>query len=258
MPSSHRIIKATHAYKGESVLPIDTLFEQLEEELESQMEASSSPTDAKLKEARQKSHALIEKAEAESEQLMAAAREEAETIRQQAQSEGFQSGQQEGLEAGYAAGYQEGTEKALEESAHLKEQAYQLIQQAHEEIHRYQMEKKSELLELAVHMAEKIVHLQIDAADEGVLKAAEPYLYQLEKDEELVTLTVHPDSFEQVKAHLDRVKAISPETRFLVVADPKLEERGLIIESSRAVVDLQIKKQLDAMISEMKEMERTV
>ena len=35
-------------------------------------------------------------------------------------------------------------------------------------------------------------------------------------------------------------------------------ENGLVIESSKAVIDLQIKKQIESMLQEFKEMEKTV
>lgn len=261
MPSSHRIIKATQAYSGTRSSMIDTLMETLEEErLDNKLSEDSSDQtllSSKIHEARKKSEEIIQEAEQQSQQLLETAQKQAEELKQSAQAEGYELGQQTGYQEGFERGLQEGLEKARQESESMKQHALQIIQEAHAEIQQYQSQKKDELLELAVRMAEKLVHDQLEQSRDGVLSMAKPFLYQLDKEEEFVTLSVHPDSVSIVKEHLDEVKAINPGTRFMVLPDADLEEHGLIIESTRAVVDLQIKKQLDAMLKELKEMERT-
>ncbi|WP_028273861.1 FliH/SctL family protein [Atopococcus tabaci] len=258
MLSSHRIIKATHAYKTTKSTIIDTLIEEPEEV---QMAAEEEVDDASLqpahiREARLESEAILQEATIESKHLVEAAQKEAEQLREAAQEEGYQTGLQTGYQEGLQKGFAEGMEQAQKDIERMKLEAKQLLQEAHEEIQRYQSEKKDELLDLAVKMAEKLIHNQLEESRDGILELAKPYLYQLDKEEEYVTLTVHPNQLAFVRDHLDDVKAIAPGTRFMVLPDADLETDGVMIESSRAVVDLQVKKQLDGMLKELKEMER--
>lgn len=200
-----------------------------------------------LKEAELKSQQLIEESEAEIAQIKAVAKES-----------GHQAGYKASFQKGYEAGYSEGFEKATTENKEIRERAVQMLHETHEAIQLYQSEKKDDFLKLATHMAEKIVHDYLDQADDGLLAIAKPFFYQLDKAEEFVTISVHPDKRGKIEENLDEIKSISPGTRFMILGDPSLAKRGILIESSHAVVDLQIRNQLDRMLEEFYEMERTI
>lgn len=200
-----------------------------------------------LKEAELKSQQLIEESEAEIAQIKAVAKKS-----------GHQAGYKASFQKGYEAGYSEGFEKATTENKEIRERAVQMLHETHVAIQLYQSEKKDDFLKLATHMAEKIVHDYLDQADDGLLAIAKPFLYQLDKAEEFVTISVHPDKRGKIEENLDEIKSISPGTRFMILGDPSLAKRGILIESSHAVVDLQIRNQLDRMLEEFYEMERTI
>ncbi len=255
MQSSIKMIKANKVFGGESVAKIDTQID-LAKETELAFDEGAGETEINL--AQKKSKALIDQAKLEVEQLKANAKQEMESMRQATYEEAQQVGQEAGYSAGFEKGLADGVAQADAQNKQAKASIMAMIQKAQEEIKLYQQTKKEEMIQLATHMAEKIVHDQIDQSDEGLLKLAKSYFYQLDKDEEFVSIATHPTQQAFIESQLHKVEAISPNTRFLVFADPSLEEYGLVIESSKAVIDLQIKKQLESMMNEFEEMERTV
>lgn len=258
MPSSIKMFKASETFGGDSTAKIDTKFEEPLQNEKFGPEEGAERAISEIEIAQKKSQALLIQTKSEVQKIKKKAEEEIEELRKKAREEGFAEGQKDGFEKGKIQGLAEGKQRAEEQNKELKASILLMIQEAKEEIKAYQEEKRIEIIKLASHMAEKIVHDRIDHEEEGVLLLAKPIFYQLEKDEEFVTITTHPDQRAVVEEHLHQVEAISPNTRFMVFSDPSLEENGLVIESSKAVIDLQIKKQIESMLQEFKEMEKTV
>lgn len=256
MPSSIKMIKASNVYSGNTTMKIETeveIEEPLSEKVPEIDQASS-----ELKIAQEKGQALLKQAKLEAQKLKENAQQEIEDLRKSAQEEGLIKGHEQGYQEGLEQGIAEGLKQAEIQNKEMKANILLMIQEAQAEVKAYQSEKREELIQLASHMAEKIVHEHIDHAEEGVLLLAKPFLYQLEKDEEFVTITTHPEQRKNLEDHLYQIEEISPNTRFMVFSDPNIEEKGLVIESSKAVIDLQIKKQIEKMLQEFEEMERTV
>lgn len=262
MPSSNRVIKASHASSGRNKATISTEYEQPKKMIQTEIEEESKqnvlPSEQR--------EALLKEAEEKKQAIIANAQVDIEKMKEEAYAESYAEGQKRGLEEGYQEGYQQGFDKGYQDAVQeaevenqaIREQAIRMLQEAHEKVKEYESERKDEFLKLASHMAEKIVHDYIDQADDGVLAIAKPYFYQLDKEEEFVTITVHPNKREAIEENLDEIKSISPGTRFMVLGNPSLEDRGMLIESSHSIIDLQIKNQLDRMLEEFYEMERTI
>lgn len=264
MPSSNRVIKASSAASGSNKAMIATEYELPKLDVEDRDEETK---EASVEEdlrmiSIEKSEKIIKEAELKSQQLLEATEAEIEEIKETAYASSYKKGNKDGLshgyEKGYETGYTEGYEKAEVENREIRERAVQMLHEAHEAVQVYQSDRKEEFLKLAAHMAEKIVHDYIDQAEDGLLAIAKPFFYQLDKEEEFVTISVHPEKREKIEENLDEIKSISPGTRFMILGDPSLANRGMLIESSHAVVDLQIRNQLDRMLEEFQEMERTV
>lgn len=256
MPSSIKMIKANNVYGGETSARIDTQYEI--EEPETITSPESEDLSSKLNQAEKKRKEILEKSSLESQQILEEAKQEAEKIKETAQKEGYEAGYEKGLEEGHQQGLTEGLEQAEVENQQLQASILTMIEETQNELQKYKKDQKENFLKLASFMAEKIIHEHIDKASDGVLSLAQPYLYQLEKDEEFVTITVHPQQKKILEEHKAQIEAISPNTRFMIFSHPKIEEKGIIIESSKAVIDLQVKKQIDTMLKEFEEMERTV
>lgn len=213
---------------------------------------------ARLEKYRKQGKALLAEAKQQAETITNEAQSEAAQLQEAAQAAGYEAGFDAGQQAGFEKGFAEGRLQAEKENEQLRAHALELIQEAKAAVQDYKSSVKDEILALAVHMAEKIVNEHIDQASEGVLAIAKPYFYQLDKEEEFVTISVHPNQRELVEEKTAQLATISPGTRFMVLGDPSLENNGIVIESSQAVIDLQIKKQLKSMLREFEEMERTV
>jgi len=255
MPSSTRVFKANKVFGSDSSSKIDTQFI---EEAVADESSEEEKVASKVQQSKEKSQTIIDKAELEAQRLMQEAKEEAQKIKEQAETNGFKEGKDTGYQEGLEQGQMDGLEQAQKENQELKDNIMVMIKQTQMELEQYKKDNKENIITLASHMAEKIIHKQIDHSDEGILLLAEPYLYQLEKDEEFVTITVHPAQKEILEEQKADIESISPNTRFMILSDPNIEQQGLIIESSKAVIDLQIKKQIDTMLREFEEMERTV
>lgn len=252
------MIKANNVFGGVSSARIETQIDLPEEKTpETELEIENH-VETEVKIAQKKSRMLLEQAKMEAEKLKQEAMLEIENMRQVTYEEALTSGQEEGYQIGFNKGLTDGLEQAQVQNEALKASIMVMLQQTQAEIKSYQEDTKEEMIKLASRMAEKIVHDHIDASDEGLLKIITPLLYQLDKNEEFVSITTHPKQQPVLEEQLPKIEAISPNTRFLVFADPSLEENGLVLESSRAVIDLQVQKQIDAMLQEFEEMERTV
>lgn len=260
MPSSIKMIKATNVVGGKKSVKIETEVNIPVYEVNPKNEETvgESIAEMELRTARKKAQEILAQAEQEKEALLAQTQAEIETLKQTAYEEAYQKGMETGQQEGFNQGYTEATQKATEENIQEKEKIQLMLEETLAEIDQYKYEKKEELIELASHMAAKIIHKEINASDKGILELAQPYFYQIDKDEELVSITVHPSQRELVEKHLPEIERMIPNTRLVIYGDPTIEENGLVMESSKAVIDLQVKKQIEAMLQEFDEMERTV
>lgn len=263
MLSSNRVIKANHTANEKNKATISTEYKTPKKNRVENK--SNQETEEKLVSA-DKGKELLREARKEKEKLISQAKTDIEQMKEKKYEEGYQKGYQEGLEKGHEAGYHEAFDKGYKDAvaevelevASKRDQAAKMLEEAHEKMLAYESDRKEDFLKLATHMAEKIVNDYIDQSSEGLLAIAKTYFYQLDKEEEFVTITVNPDQRKALEENLDEIKSISPATRFMILGSPSVEENGMLIESSHSIIDLQIKKQLEQMLAEFKEMERTV
>ncbi|SEK21830.1 flagellar assembly protein FliH [Carnobacterium iners] len=254
MPSSHNIIKRNHSFSEEQTSLIQTKL-TVKKVVVVPKETSNETHKGINYEELATIKAEVSAAKVQKEQLIFAAEQEAETLKADAVQTGFAEGQISGYEAGYSVGYLAGMQKAEEESVKMKENSQQMLMEAEAFVEKYYKEQKEALLDLAGHMAETIVHKTIDTSSEQVMDLVKPVIHRLRRENQLITLSVRPEQNKLVKEKLSELEKEHPEIRFAVLTDNTLDENGCTIESAHAIVDLQIRKQLDAMLTEMKEME---
>ena len=254
MPSSHNIIKRNSSFSEEQPSVIQTKFALPKVEIVPEETGSDVQTDSNYEEL-SAVKAEVSAARAQKEQLIKAAEQEAETLKSNAIEEGFSKGQTDGYEAGYSAGYLAGMQQAEEESIKMKENTQQMLVEAEAFVEKYYKEQKEALLDLAGHMAETIVHATIDASSDQVMDLVKPVIHRLRRENQLITLSVRPEQNQLVKEKVREIEKEHPEIRFAILTDNTLDKNGCTIESAHAIIDLQVRKQLDAMLAEMKEME---
>lgn len=244
----HNVIKAEAASQHEQVAEIKTDFTVYKKELARSQESGV------ISENQAKADRLLEEAAQEREELLQAAQLEAQTIKSLAQQTGFDEGKKEGYQEGYETGYAKAAQEGEEAVATLKQNAQQIVQQAEELVNQYYVEKQDQLIQLAATMAEAIVHQTIDASSEQVLELVKPLLIRMNKTEKLITVTVRPEQAELVQEKLTELEQKNLEVRFVVLTDSLLEKNGCVIETAHNITDLQIGKQLDKMVADMKAM----
>lgn len=250
MPSSRRVIKSTYAINDLKESVINTDYKVIYKE--------EAETDEEVDNSSDESEQLLKKAQLKSQEIIRAAQTESEELKMAAQKEGFEQGEADGFEKGYKEGYNQATEKVEVEYQEKQAHFIERVQQANEQINEYKTAVKEELLNFSLEMAKKIIHEKIDASEEGVLAIAKPYFFQLDKDEELLIITIHPDAQDKVDENLHKVQSVAPETRIIILSNPDLEENGLIVETSKSVADFQVGQQLENMLKELIETERTI
>lgn len=244
----HNVIKAEDASQHEQIAEIKTDFTVYKKELARSQESGV------ISENQAKADRLLEEAAQEREELLQAAQLEAQTIKSLAQQTGFDEGKKEGYQEGYETGYAKAAQEGEEAVATLKQNAQQIVQQAEELVNQYYVEKQDQLIQLAATMAEAIVHQTIDASSEQVLELVKPLLIRMNKTEKLITVTVRPEQAELVQEKLTELEQKNLEVRFVVLTDSLLEKNGCVIETAHNITDLQIGKQLDKMVADMKAM----
>ena len=256
MPSSSRIIKSKRAKAEEtSNWVINTAYDyKLEEEPTNDFYTEEAAEE--IEAAQKKSEAIIQSAIEEREALLKEAHADIEQMKQDVRMQAYEKGFKEGYDTGFSEGMATGQKEATEMHADLMKQARQSITDAQLDIEAYVKEKKDSLLSLSVHMAEKIVHEQLDLSPEGILELVRPILIQLDQKEDYVSLTVHPSKRQFVRDRLPFLEKSYPGVRFSILQDETVLALGCIVESAHKVVNLQVKEQLEAMIHEMKESER--
>ncbi|MBI1352754.1 MAG: HrpE/YscL family type III secretion apparatus protein [Acidobacteria bacterium] len=159
-----------------------------------------------LEQAQADAAALLEKAEAERDALFEEARE---------------AGRAEGLERWNAL---------ILEAAQARDKAL--------------AEAETEILQLAVHIAEKILGEQL-RQDPGLTASIVREALRSARRDKDVTLRVHPDAAAAVESRLHELRDGSPQgALFSVRADPAVAPGGCIIRTESGSVDAQLESQL--------------
>ena len=252
MQLSPRIIKAQNYTNQMETRTIDTEI-VLEMPLEQNYDHGQAWEEYSLE--KRRIAQMIAEAEEEKIRILESASQEAEMISREASNSGYASGEKLGIQNGYQEGYLAGMQQAIEESNQLKVVANQKLDEATEYVASYYVEKKNEMIELAAQMAEKIVHEKIDTADEKIIHLITPVLRRMNQQNQFITLSVTPEHEALVKERMKLFETEHPQFRFAVFSDGTLEKNGCIIESSHTIVDQQIRKQLDAMVKDLQQME---
>ena len=181
------------------------------------------------------------------EQVIEQAKLEGEALKKEAYEEGLKEGQLDGYESGLENGYQAGEEKAN----HLKENALKVIENAENEMKKYQREKQHEFIDLASIMAETILGKELKQTKSELQTLLEPVLNKLDKNDNFITIFVRKENQEHTNKYMNELKECYPEMKFAVIVDDSLEKNGCIVETNYELIDLQLRKQLDLMVNDL-------
>ena len=164
----------------------------------------------------------------EAEHILESARQQAAEIIHEAELKGEEM-RATRQEEGYKAGLSRWNE-ALQNAEQLTENITKDAQQ--------------QLIKLSVRLAEKIIGEQLRLEPDTVISIVREALTSARRETKL-TLRVNPDYLNAVRSHLDRLRSEAGAQReYRVVADPKVQGGGCIIESEIGTIDARLEVQL--------------
>ena len=265
--SSYKVIKSinvnTESEKSLILTKIDSnsrteffskkIIEEINEEKEIFMNNEDIVTEDISKETRSQILAeLQEEMQEERENIIRIAHVEAENLKVEATKQGQELGLKKGYEQGYEQGYKEGLDEANLGNMEIRKNAMDMVLQAEKNIVDYYKSNKMNMINLAAEIAETIIHYTIDTSSENILMIVNPILEQYGKKGN-ITISCHPDNMKYLKGHLHQLQESYPDSKFILFEDGNLDKNGCIIENKTQVIDLQIEKQLDSIINDIKE-----
>ncbi len=250
MPLSCKILKGPASTGGRRVLELRHRFiceakpeEAVRKEVDPAVIAGKI-----LDEAEARAHEIIcgalEAAREREERIIQEALKEAGRIKEKAREEGFEAGKKEVLDAAGA------------EAASIRDQARSVLRQA-EEIRRSTLKAvESEIVHLAIEIAEKVLAVKLDLHPQVVVDIARKAINMLHERDQVV-LFVNPG-----EAHLyeerreDLVKLLSPKGELHIIADHDVGPGGCVAETEFGRVDATLDARWKALLKNLEEIGR--
>lgn len=163
---------------------------------------------------------ILAEARAEAERLIEEARAETSSIRENAVAEGR------------AEGLREWNQRILEATAARD---------------RSLADAEREILQLAVHIAEKIIGEQLRVEPGAIVSIVAEALKSVRRDKD-VSLLVNPEAVAVVEARLEELRRQAPQgALFSVRADPSIAPGGCVIRTESGSVDAKLESQLQCL-----------
>lgn len=159
---------------------------------------------------------------------------ELQSIRDDAQREGYAAGFTEayskGLSEGQAQGLSESREQTQAELARLTD----IIDRFHDEINQSSKQLGQQILDLALDLAQTLLHKQLELDKTAILPIVEDAIDQLIQVKQPAQLFLNPQDAATVQAHLGEKLSLKG---WQIVADPHLDIGGCHLESASNVID---------------------
>ena len=191
-------------------------------------------TDKLLEKTKVEADRILEEAKSKGKKIIEEAKILTQTLRENAEKEGFESGQKNGYEAG------------LEQLTKVMVEAKNTLEQALRERERLGKEAENDLAQLAVKIAQRVVGSEISLNSNVVVNMIKANLERV-KDREHVILRVHQEDIETVKKNKEFFLKFVPDVRSVEIQiDPRVDRGGCIIETNLGTVDARITTQLEA------------
>lgn len=243
MQSSYSLIKKNFAKSGENkVISTDyvckkPVFEKVElEQIEEVAEkvAQVDPEEL-LKRYEDIGQRMIQDAKREKQAIVLRAQMEANTAEKEAYEKGYAQGLENGYEDGYKKAYEETVQVAKVEAEEIIAKAEQLLKSANENYEQYLENKKSEIVKLALEIAEGIARKAL--SEEASMNPLIEEAFKLSRGEENVILKVNSIHVEelQVQANMWK-KTYGIKEEIFVVADDFMEPGNAILEKPSGIV----------------------
>lgn len=148
-------------------------------------------------------------------------------------------------EEGYKAGFETGQTESVESYQTLLEKANAIVRQTEADYHKEMANNEDTILQLGVHIAEKIIQGTLEKQPETFMGIVKKVLQEL-KETGRVTIYVHPDHYEYVFQQKEELISLLEEPkRISIYADDTLRTNSCIIEHPHGQIDANIDTQLE-------------
>jgi|GEM_PF-683200 len=145
---------------------------------------------------------------------------------------------------GYKDGYAQGEAKGLAEYSSQLQGFFDAINDVSQNKRLFLENSEPELLKLAVKIAEKIIHNQIEM-DQNTLMSIVDHAIRRITDKDKVIIKTSPSDADYIRQRRDDILEKMPDIRSLEVhEDPKIERGGCIIETRLGFIDSLISTKL--------------
>lgn len=250
MQSSYSLIKKGLAKEGDSrIISTKYKIKQPEfEEIEEDVENTEEPEEVKAPEVDPEEilrryedigQRIIQDAKREKQVITLRAQMDASVAEKKAYENGYEQGLQNGYDDGYKKAYDETIEAAKVEAAEIVNKAESLLKSAHENYSRYLEDKKFEVVNLALQIAESIVRKEL--SNEESMNSIIEEAFKISKGEDNVILKVNSIHAEDVKAQIEKWKiSYGIKNEIFILKDDTMEPGNAILEKPSGIVKVGI------------------
>jgi flagellar biosynthesis/type III secretory pathway protein FliH len=186
--------------------------------------------------------AIVDNAAAAAEQLILQAESAARDIVAKAEQHGAELAETARAN-GHTEGYEAGSEAARAELAPAIATMRELIVAIETERGAAIMAAEPELVRLAVEIAERVVHTELQTNQNVIVENVRQALTRL-VSREVVTLRVNPVDLDAIRAHRDEIVSAGDVEHLRIVEDQRVDRGGVMVETDAGTIDAKIATQL--------------
>ncbi|MCC7616659.1 hypothetical protein CRI83_08245 [Liquorilactobacillus nagelii] len=179
-------------------------------------------------------------------QIIDQAKKDAERLKQQ----GYQAGEAAGQKAGYQAGYQKGLSAGQQAAEKITAQAEKNMQTAMTTTQKYVLERKRELMQFVIKMAETLVKKELDQDPTAINAILQPILLQMQQPEQLLIIRAHPRYHQQLERQMKLEKQKLPGFRYLILDDADKSAYQVSVESDEGLTSFDLGQELERFLQQ--------
>lgn len=242
MHLSYNLIKENRVLDRESkiistevILPKDGITSENNEDFE----AAASDAREYIENYKEKAEEILTNAKEEKERLLNEAEEKSKELEKEAYEKGYEQGINNGHEDGKKEAYDSCVPDAMKYAEEIKAKADELLRNATSDYESYLDEKKQEILELSVNIAQKILKREVN--DKAAINSLVDEAVGLSKGAENMVIKCNEIHVEELKKHITKWKTIDNiKGDIFILPDESMEQGNAKIEKSTGVIEVGI------------------
>lgn len=239
MQSSFSLIKKDYALEGtekkisteyvkkKKIIPKDTIEKPSEVNGDLIVEQYQRIADGILEDARRKR-----------DKMLLEAADNAKVIEREAYEKGYEEGKRNGLEDGKKEAYEVIIPDAKERASNIINNAEAIMNSATDQYNKYLDERKEDILNLSIKIAEQILKTEI-VVSEGIVSMVENAMKDI-KGESSVIIKANIDDIESIKKNIEKWKITQNIKDGIFVLEDTISRGNVIIEKESGTVELGI------------------